>query len=391
MNIAYLDPHVVPDDSPEALQILYTADALGQLGVNVVLVTPSDPTRTTASEILGRAPSPNLQARPLDTAMRWLPVRSNKPFYRAAVEVISRTTIDAVLVRNLKMAEYVLKYTPHVPLFFETHELFAQSYREEHGVNSWRKRRKLSALAMREHFIYRHAKGLIALTQLLLDDIRLEYRVDTPAIVAADGVDLEQLRNLAVPPANPSPILLYLGSLHPWKGVDVVIRAMPDVKGEAVLHIAGGNAIRIEALRRLAREIGVERRVVFLGKIRPAQRFSIINTADVCLLPLIESSIGARYTSPLKLFEYMAAAKPIVVSDLPSMHAVLRSGKTALMTEPGEPGSFAAAINLLLTNPELRQTIGNAAAEVVKTSYSWTHRAALIANFIKQRLGRTTA
>lgn len=386
MNIAYLDPHAVPDDSPEALQILYTADALGQVGVNVILITPSNRKRTTVADILGREHSPNLQMRSVNPGMRWLPLRSNKPFYRAAIEAIGRTTIDAVLVRNLKMAEYVLKRRSAVPLFFETHELFAQSYREEQpGLTSWRKRRKLTILAKREHFIYHHARGLIALTQLLLDDIRAEYHMHTPAIVAADGVDLEQIQKLTHSAPNPSPILLYLGSLHPWKGVDVVIRAMPNVSNEAVLHVAGGNEARIEELRRLARDIGVERRVVFLGKIAPRQRFGLINTADICLLPLTESSIGARYTSPLKLFEYMAAAKPIVVSDLPSMHAVLHSEKTALMAQPGKPESFATAINLLLANPELRRAIGHAAAETAKTSYSWTHRAMLIADFIKQR------
>ena len=63
---------------------------------------------------------------------------------------------------------------------FETHELFARSYQEEHKRLSLRKHHKLAALAQREEMVYRGARGLIALTPLLIDDIRQAYGIDTP-------------------------------------------------------------------------------------------------------------------------------------------------------------------------------------------------------------------
>ena len=136
---------------------------------------------------------PNVQVRHLEPRRglwRWL--RSNQPFYRMAGGELKTLGADAVLVRNLKMAEHLLRHAPNVPLFFETHELFAQSYREEHPRMNLRRHHKLAALAQREEFVYRNAKGLIALTPLLIEDIRTTYRVETPAAVAPDGVDLEQ-------------------------------------------------------------------------------------------------------------------------------------------------------------------------------------------------------
>ena len=189
MHVAYLDPHPVPDNCPEALQILYTVDALGTLGARVTLVTPKPQPRpplrqderakraglsrraaldsihspkpeniADARAILGHALSANVQVRHLEPRRglwRWL--RSNKPFYRMAAAALKDLKADAVLVRNLKMAEHLLRHAPEVPLFFETHELFAHSYQEEHKRLSLRQHHKLAALAQREEMVYRTA------------------------------------------------------------------------------------------------------------------------------------------------------------------------------------------------------------------------------------------
>lgn len=386
MRIAYPDPHCVPDNSPEALQILYTVDALGSSGVPVSLITPRPNIPIEPSAILGHAISSQVQFHYLDTRRglwRWL--RSNQPFYRMATRLVKTLAVDAVLARNLKMAEHLLRHAPEIPLFFETHEWFAQSYREEHPRMSAGQRRKLAALLRREQTIYRGARGLIALTPLLLEDIRRAYDVETPAIVAPDGVDLEQAQAPVSVPPHATPRLLYLGSLHPWKGVDTLIRALPHVKQAAELHIVGGNEARIAELRKLAEELNVAARVVFHGPVDPGRRFEYIHAADICLLPLTDTGLGGRYTSPLKLFEYMAAAKPVIVSDLPSMRTVLRPEIDALMAKCSEPTSFAMHINRLLADPTLSEQLRRNAQDWAEY-YSWRSRGATIREFIAQTL-----
>ena len=297
---------------------------------------------------------------------------------------------DAVLVRNLKMAEYLLHHAPEVPLFFETHELFAQSYREEHDRLNLRRHHKLAALAQREEFVYRNARGLVALTPLLIEDIRKAYGVETPAVVAPDGVDLEQARAPVSTAPHTTPWLLYLGSLHPWKGVDTLVRAMAHIKTPAELHVVGGNDKRIAELQHLAQEIAVEKRVVFHGAVEPGERFDWIHRADICLLPLTETSIGGRYTSPLKLFEYLAAGKAIVVSDLPSMRQVLTSERDALLVPSGEPEAFARAIERLLMDNSLRKRLGET-AQTVAERYSWKQRANTILRFMNNIMNKTCA
>ncbi len=389
MHIAYLDPHAVPDNCPEALQILYTVDALGELGVRVTLVTPKPAGAIAARAILGRELSPNVRFVYLPDwrARWWLPLRSNKPFYRLATAVLKDLGAEAVFVRNLKMAEHLLRHTPAVPLFFETHELFAQSYQEEHGRLNLRKHHKLATLARREEFVYRNTTGLVALTPLLIEDIRKAYGVETPAVVAPDGVDLRQAQAAVSFPPHSVPWLLYLGSLHPWKGVDTLIRALAHVRQPAELHIVGGEAKRIAELRHLAQELAVEKRVVFHGAVEPGERFDWIHRADICLLPLTETSIGGRYTSPLKLFEYLAAGKAIVVSDLPSMRQVLEPERDALLVKTGEPEAFAHAIERLLADAGLRSRLG-AAAKARAEGFTWRRRCETILHFIAEHLGR---
>lgn len=385
MRLAYLDPHAVPDDVPEALQILHTLDGLGAAGVEVVLITPKPRRPLAARDILGHELPPQVRLQHLPDLRKrwWFPSGSNQPFYFLATRALRKLAVDAVLVRNLKMAEYLHQHLPQLPLVFETHEIFAQTYREEHPHPTPAQARKLAALVAREGEVYRGAKGLLALTPFLIEDIRQVYGVNTPAAVAPDGVDLrvtEAYRDQA--PANTPPVLLYLGSLHPWKGVNTLIEALALLKLPARLRIVGGGGRRIAELRALAERLGVAARVELAGACAPKDRFNVIHRADICLLPLTATSIASRYTSPLKLFEYLALGKPVVVSDLPSMRAVLEPSRHVLMAQAGDAAAFAAAIDRLLADPALRRQLGAAARERAQ-EFSWDKRGARIKAFIE--------
>ena len=388
MRLAYPDPHPVPDTGTESLQILYTADALGKAGIEVCLITPPPATVIAARDILGHELSPNVKVIHLrDGYPSWLPWRSNRPFYRAVARFLAKQPAEMIYARNLKLAELLLRWLPSQPLVFESHEPFTLTYREEHPRMNLRQHHKLAALARREEFVYRHARGLVTVPPLLIDALRQEFGVQTPAVDAPNGVDLRQAEAPARTEANSVPVLLYLGSLHPWKGVETLVRALPLVSGGAQLHIAGGTPARIEELRMLARSCDVEDRVVFHGPVEPGKRFGYMHRADICLLPLTDTGIGSRHTSPIKLFEYMATGKPIVVADVPDTRAIITPGVHALAVPVGDPHAFATAINTLLANPALRARLGTAARERA-SEFSWDSRARRIADFVMTLLGR---
>jgi glycosyltransferase involved in cell wall biosynthesis len=197
----------------------------------------------------------------------------------------------------------------------------------------------------------------------------------TPVIVAHDGVDLdvfsrpEEQRTARARLGLPvdARIALYAGRLDGWKGVEVlfkVARLLPDV------HIAviGGEDTELEVLRKQYPEIS------FLGPRPYTELPDNQAAADVLVLtgdP--RSRIAERYTSPLKLFTYMASGKPIAAIDLPAIREVLTPDAASFFTY--DPESCAAAI---------RDSLGAEGAahaakahELVK-SYSWDARARTI-------------
>ena len=355
MRLAYPDPHPVPDTGTESLQILYTADALGNAGIEVSLITPRPVTTIAPREILGHELSPNVRGDVPGGEASALVAMAFKPaFYRAAARLIAQHPPDAIYARNLKLAEHLLYRLPVVPLVFETHEPFTLTYREEHPRMSLRQHHKLAALARREEFVYRHARGLVAVPPFLIDVLRKEFGVETPAVEAPNGVDLRQAEAPARIEANPVPVLLYLGSLHPWKGVETLVRALPLVSGEraaayrrwdAGTHRGTANAGAI--VRRRG-----PRRVPWTGGTRETFR---IHAPCRYLSAAIDRH---RHRQP----PHFANQTVRIHGCRPANCRRRRAGDArhhhpgvhALTAEVGNPAAFAEAINVLLADSALR-------------------------------------
>jgi glycosyltransferase involved in cell wall biosynthesis len=118
----------------------------------------------------------------------------------------------------------------------------------------------------------------------------------------------------------------------------------------------------------------VSGRIEFTGQIAPAAVAARLQEADILTLPNPESAISSHATSPLKLFEYMAAGRAIVASNLPSIGEVLVDDVNAVLVTPGDAGALAAGISRLAADPAERQRLASAARDGV-AEYSWDRRA----------------
>ena len=106
-----------------------------------------------------------------------------------------------------------------------------------------------------------------------------------------------------------------------------------------------------------------------------------LKSANILVIPNSASSkISSEYTSPLKLFEYMASGCPIVASNLPSLREVLDE-KNCVFAKPDNPESFKEAIEKVLNDIEFSSSIAKKALEDV-SSYSWEDRAKNILKII---------
>src|SRR4030095_11914090 len=97
-------------------------------------------------------------------------------------------------------------------------------------------------------------------------------------------------------------------------------------------------------------------------------------------------TISERYTSPLKLFEYLAAGRPIVASNLPALREGLTDGINAGLVEPGNAAALASALNGLANNPQLADRLARRAFADASL-YSWDARAARLAPGLRAAAG----
>jgi rhamnosyl/mannosyltransferase len=152
-------------------------------------------------------------------------------------------------------------------------------------------------------------------------------------------------------------LTLFVGRLVPYKGVDVLLRALPHVPGTVVL--VGEGPLR-GALGHLAAELSVGDRVRFVGALPHDDLVAHLHAADVMVLP----SVTRNEAFGLVQIESHACGVPVVSTDLPSgVPFANLHGVTGLVVRPGDPVELAAALSLLLEDPGLRERLGRQARE----------------------------
>jgi glycosyltransferase involved in cell wall biosynthesis len=193
-----------------------------------------------------------------------------------------------------------------------------------------------------------------------------------------EGITRDQARAVLGIDAD-APMVCYLGHLYPWKGVDTLLQAVPELDPDVRVFVVGGVSPDLDRIRDAAHGLP---NVYLTGHLAPAEARRYLTACDVAIIPFSATSAIARdHTSPLKLFEYMAAGCAIVASDLPSLREVLTDGRNAVLVKPDDPRALAAGISRVLRDHELAARIRRAARAEVE-AHTWTRRAASILDFL---------
>lgn len=205
-------------------------------------------------------------------------------------------------------------------------------------------------------------------------------------VVAHNGVDLESYRSLPAKeearaelglPALKK-IVCYSGNIYEGRGMELLIESALKLK-DVLFLIVGGLDSDVDRLRSIADSKNA-RNVELTGFVPHTSVPLYLGAADVLVMPYtpeitIKGGTGAKdFTSPIKLFEYMAAGKPIVASSIPSVAEVLQDGRNALLVEAGSGESLYRGIQKVLNNPEIAESIARGAMKDVKM-YTWEERA----------------
>lgn len=379
MRILYFADIRFPLERANGIQTMETCYALAERGHDVALAVRPD-THAPARDpfaYYGRAAYARLRIEHAPVAG---PATARRIGYLAFAigRAFGRDRADVIMTRDLGLASALVRMPRwlRAPVVYESHgyapdvasalpELVATALAPSRG--------KIERLAAREAHVWQAADGYVTITVGLTEELTQRFGRRRHLAVIPDGVRLRPGEiDLEQPTGN---IVAYAGHLYAWKGVDVLLEALVRVP-EARGLIVGGHAAEPDLARTQARaaELGIADRVTFTGLVEPGRVPDLLRQASVLVLPNQASAISTRFTSPLKLFEYMAAGRPIVASDLPSIREVLHDRVDALLVAPGDALALGEAIHWLLMDRTLARRLAAAAAKAVP-QYGWDQRA----------------
>jgi glycosyltransferase involved in cell wall biosynthesis len=248
---------------------------------------------------------------------------------------------------------------------------------------------------------WRRAKGLryvdaiVAITHAAAEE--LHTRLGFPReriLVAADGVPDAWLATIDKTEARQRlnlraerPLAVYTGNVHP-DTVPLLFQTAEALRDRADVVVVGAppgdpaeSAQGLRDLQDAARSRGLS--MLFVGGVRVDDVRWYQAAADVLLAPYSGTLRWARYASPLKVFEYMAARRPMVVSDLPVLHEVLRHDENAWFVPAADGFALAEGVMRLLDHPDAAGRIASAAHERAH-EYTWSRRARAVIGFLEK-------
>jgi glycosyltransferase involved in cell wall biosynthesis len=369
MELLYVANNRMPTPRAHGIHIAKMCEAFSAAGANVTLALPRrrNSIKTDVFSYYGVARSFNIVKLPVIDLIGFVPFAFALETFSFAISLRwylqTRKSPLVVFLRG----EPELALIPGMP---KRHHVVWESHIKVPRASRYRAMRK-------------RARGIVVVTRQYRDELIAGGFPPEKILLAPDGVDFkafalelsrtEARKELGLP--QDKKIAVYCGSDISWKGLGTLKEAAHLLPAHYLVVFVGA----------IAPDKAAGEKSFFAGPRSYREIPLWLRAADVVVLTGTKhSEISTRYTSPLKLFEYMASGRPIVASDIPSFRDVL-STDTALFAEPDNPSALASAIVEAVEN-----TAASArrvqAARAQAEHYSWGKRGAKILSFITERL-----
>ena len=255
---------------------------------------------------------------------------------------------------------------------------------------------------------YSHFKKIVAISNGLKEDLVKSGIESQHILVARDGVDIEEFdvqiskeearkkffKNIHHESFARKKLAVYIGNFYQWKGFNIfsdIAKYLCGVKVNYLVCFFGGTNKEISEFANQLKKYQKHQNLAPMvsldifdteGRVPHHDVPYILKAADCAILTGNESeAISAKYTSPLKMFEYMASGCPIVAHDLPSFREVLNN-ENSFLVEPGNAKTLAEKIAFVFENEEDAKNKATKAFEDVQ-KYIWQNRVANILNFLR--------
>lgn len=266
--------------------------------------------------------------------------------------------------RNALPIGFLVSRLAGAKLIYDSHELWGHTAHTAKRPGFFNR----MAAAM-ERFAARKAQGVITVSDSIvrhmqdnmgLEDITLvrnlpylkrreAYPRDTSPLRLDLGIDPEKI------------VLLYQGVVSRHRGLELIVRAA-EFLSEQFTVVVLGNGVIVPELKELARSLGPEERVKFHSAVSPESLIEYSSGADLGFSLTEDTCLNNRYSLPNKLFEYLQAGLPVIVSNLPEMKSVVEANGVGLVLPNWDPQAAAQAINKLADRDRISEYNNNVLA-----------------------------
>lgn len=361
MKIVYISSSKIPSRYANSVHVMKMCQAFAKNGHKVILLAPDDP------DARGVDLKDIYNYYGVDKVFELikiflLPIKGKGYLYSFLAALKSKKHLpDLVYGRNLQGCYFSALLG--LPVVYESH----QPDDDMSIIYRW----MLSSLVKKDNL-----KRLIVISEALKDYYLDSYPMLAENIfVAHDGADMPVSKKVSLKPTGKIQVG-YIGHLYPGRGVELILELAQKCPW-AVFHVIGGTEEDIvfwQARNDLSN-------LIIHGHMPYTKAEQYRLAFDVLLAPYQKEVYvpgggnTAKWMSPLKIFEYMAAGKPIICSDLPVLREVLIHGKNALLCNPDDTNEWINCLKRLRDDEELRRSLGSAAYKDFIDNHTWSVRA----------------
>jgi len=235
-------------------------------------------------------------------------------------------------------------------------------------------RRETGISPLVEPLCIRRADRIIAVSQFTKQDIMDVFNIpDSRIEVICHGAYPEnyvfseeaRVKLRSALGIKSQPMILFVGRLVPRKGVDILLRALPQVLRETEVKLVLAGSGNQHEYQHLAQALGIPDKLCFLGRVPDDTLRLLYSSCDLFVLPSRLEGLG------IVVLEAMAAGKPIIATSVGGIPELIESGQNGILVEAGDEGKLASAIVKVLSDKSLARVIGENNMKKVRERYSW--------------------